>query len=101
VNRKEGLLQNCIPLLEKFLPYNYAILFTDRVSGQGTVVGFVRPFARLFPLQLFKQLTFDFDFYRAMLCIRGTSHGPVSDRLSVTSRSSTKMAERIELGFGM
>ena len=26
-------------------------------------------------------------FYRVMLCIRGTSHGPVSARLSVTSRS--------------
>jgi len=41
-------------------------------------------------------------FYRAMLCIRGTSHGPasvglclsVSVRLSVTSRSSTKTAKR-------
>ena len=29
-------------------------------------------------------------FYRAMLCIRGTSHGPVS----VTSRSCTKTAKR-------
>ena len=33
-------------------------------------------------------------FYRAMLCIRGTSHGPVSVRLSVslsvTSRSLLK-----------
>ena len=38
-------------------------------------------------------------FYRAMLCIRGTSHGPVSVSLSVcptviTSRSSTEMAKR-------
>ena len=37
-------------------------------------------------------------FYRAMLCIRGTCHGPVSVcvclSLSVTSRSSTKMAKR-------
>ena len=37
-------------------------------------------------------------FYRAMLCIRGTSHGPVSVRQSVrpsvTSRSSTKTAKR-------
>jgi len=41
-------------------------------------------------------------FYRAMLCIRSTRHGPVSVRpsarltvcLSVTSRSSTKTAER-------
>ena len=38
------------------------------------------------------------NFYRAMLCIRGTSHGSVSVRpsvcLSVTSRSSTKTAKR-------
>jgi len=41
------------------------------------------------------------DFYRAMLCVRGTSHGPVSVRLSVTSRSSAKTDERIELVFGV
>ena len=40
-------------------------------------------------------------FYRAMLCIRGTSYGLVSVRPSVTSRSSAKMDERIELIFGM
>ena len=28
-------------------------------------------------------LTCSIAFYRAMLCIRGTSHGPVSARLSV------------------
>ena len=33
-------------------------------------------------------------FYRAMLCIRGTSHGPVSVCPSVTSRCSTKTAKR-------
>ena len=37
-------------------------------------------------------------FYRAVLCIRGTSHGPVSVCpsvcLSVTSRCSTKTAKR-------
>ena len=37
-------------------------------------------------------------FYRAMLCIRGTSHGPVSVSvsvcLSVTSRCSSKTAKR-------
>jgi len=35
-------------------------------------------------------------FYCAMLCIRGTSHGPVSVSvcLSVTSRSSTKTTKR-------
>jgi len=33
-------------------------------------------------------------FHRAMPCIRGTSHDPVSVCPSVTSRSSTKMAKR-------
>jgi len=33
-------------------------------------------------------------FYRAMLCIRGTSHGSVSVCPSVTSRCSTKTAKR-------
>jgi len=43
-------------------------------------------------------------FYRAMLSIRGTSHGPVSVRLSVclsVSRCSIETDERIELVFGM
>ena len=35
-----------------------------------------------------------FSFYRAMLCIRGSGHGPVSVCPSVTSRSSTKTAIR-------
>jgi len=47
---------------------------------------------------LFAILMEFYDFYRAMLCIRGTSHGPVSVRLSVcpsvTSRCSTKTAKR-------
>ena len=34
-------------------------------------------------------------FYRAMLSICGTSHGPVSVRLSVTSWCSIETAERI------
>jgi len=40
-------------------------------------------------------------FYRAMLSIYSTSHGPVSVRLSVTSRCFIEMAERIELVFGV
>jgi len=36
-------------------------------------------------------------FYRAMLCIRGTSRGPLSVRLSVTRRCSIETGERIEL----
>jgi len=39
-------------------------------------------------------------FYRSMLSIRGTSHGPMSVRLSVC-RSSIKTVERIKLDFGM
>ena len=35
-----------------------------------------------------------YHFYRAILCIRGTSHGSVSVCLSVTSRFSTKTAKR-------
>ena len=51
--------------------------------------------------QVFKTEVFQYDFksfYRAMLCIRGTSHGPVSVCvclcLSVTSRCSTNTAKR-------
>jgi len=37
--------------------------------------------------------------YVVMLYIRGTSHGPVSVSLSVTSQCSIETAERIELVF--
>ena len=40
-------------------------------------------------------------FYRAMLCMRSTSHGPVSVCMSVTSRCSVEVVGRIELVFGM
>ena len=66
---------------------------SDRVSGEGTAIGCVcYPSVRSFVSNLLYQLTSDLDFYRAMLCIRGTSHGPVS--VSVTSRCSTKTAKR-------
>ena len=53
------------------------------------------------PVDNLKGLVF-YPFYRAMLCIRGTSHGPVSVCVcvclclcpSVTSRCSTKTAKR-------
>jgi len=49
-------------------------------------------------LNITKNYSFLINFYRAMLCIRGTSHSPVSVCpsvcLSVTSRSSTKTAKR-------
>jgi len=35
--------------------------------------------------------------HRAMLCIHGTSHGPVSVRPFVTDRSFSKTPKRIEL----
>jgi len=38
-------------------------------------------------------------FYRAMLCIRGTSYEPVS--VSVCHKCSIETVERIELVFGM
>jgi len=45
---------------------------------------------------ILSQYFIHFSFYRAMPCIRGTSHGPVSVRpsVSVTNRSSTKTAIR-------
>jgi len=45
-------------------------------------------------LGLFTETSKHTRFYRAMLCIRGTSRGPVSVCPSVTSRSSTKTAKR-------
>ena len=50
-------------------------------------------------VELYKQtLEYRSNCYRAMLCIRDTSHGPVSVCpsvcLSVTSRCSTKTAKR-------
>jgi len=42
---------------------------TDRVSGQGTAIGRVRPSARLFPLQLLNRLTLDIDFF---VCVYGS-----------------------------
>ena len=51
-------------------------------------------FTAVYILLSFPSLYIYVSFYRAMLCIRGTSHGPVSVRLSVTSRCSTKTAKR-------
>jgi len=55
----------------------------------------------LFPLYLLNQLTFDLNVYRAMLCIRGTSHGPVSVSVSVSvkSRCSIETDGRIKVVF--
>ena len=51
-------------------------------------------FTAVYILLSFPSLYMYVSFYRAMLCILSTSHGPVSVRLSVTSRSSTKTAKR-------
>ena len=37
-------------------------------------------------------------FYRAMLCIRGTSHGPVSVSLSVRPSQVGVLLKRLDLG---
>ena len=37
-------------------------------------------------------------FYRAMLCIRGTSHGPVSVRLSVRPSQVGVLLKRLNVG---
>jgi len=37
-------------------------------------------------------------FYRAMLCIRGTSHGPVSVRLSVCPSQVGVLLKRLNVG---
>ena len=37
-------------------------------------------------------------FYRAMLCIRGTSHGPVSVRLSVCPSQVGVLLKRLSVG---
>jgi len=38
-------------------------------------------------------------FYRAMLCIRGTSHGPVSVRLSVRPSQVGVLLKRLNVGL--
>ena len=46
-----------------------------------------------------KSLTFfSLFFYRAMLCIRGTSHGPVSVRLSVCPSQVGVLLKRLNVG---
>jgi len=56
--------------------------------------------AQLMPLQLtvscFSKI--QIDFYRAMLCIRGTSHGPVSVSLSVCLLQVGVLLKRLNVG---
>jgi len=63
------------------------------VQRHNALISIIRLFLIYFILTSFPP------FYRAMLCIRGTSHGPVSVCPSLTSRSSTKTAKRIQLVF--
>jgi len=66
------------------LPLNYRPDWTAKDGHYDVISGVIAGFG-------YKKSTLT--FYRAMLCIRGTSHGPVSVCPSVTSRSSTKMAK--------
>ena len=45
--------------------------------------------------RLSQQLRWNSSFYRAMLCIRGTSHGPVSVRLSVCPSQVGVLSKRM------
>ena len=47
----------------------------------------------LFLISILYRLSFIVGFYRAMLCIRGTSHGPVSVRLSVSVCLSVSLSQ--------
>ena len=74
---------------------NVSVIFLQFLRRQVDKLDLERSFEMLNAI-----LQFDSRFYRAMLCIRGTSHGPVSvcpcpcPCPSVTSRSSTKTAKR-------
>ena len=79
------------------------IFLRRRAIGARTMHGRSSPCSSHIGLLLFLiQAGITVTFYRAMLCIRGTSHGPVSVRLSVsvsvclsvTSRSSTKTVKQ-------
>jgi len=77
----------------------------NTVTWMSTAAELYHPNAALpnFVLIRRTKLAVSYSFYRAMLCIRGTSHGLVSVCLSVsvsvcpsvTSRSSTKTAKRM------
>ena len=56
--------------------------------------------ARLMPLPLTVSCSgkIQICFYRAMLCIRGTSHGPVSVRLSVCPSQVGVLLKRLSVG---
>jgi len=68
-------------------------------SGRTYISGITCPNFTKFPVAAFRYIMyFFFHFYGAMLCIRGTRHGPVSVRPSVCHKSvlpcSTKTAKR-------
>jgi len=83
--------------VDEALKQNFGVLLSD-------LIPVVLPNIFIFCVEFYTILCFLYKilcFYCATLRIRGTSHGPVSVCPSVTSRSSTKTAERIELVFGM
>ena len=78
--------------------YNKQHVLHPTLPGTMDTKYHLRPRAHNFMLTAKNRYITECDFYRAMLCIRGTSHGPVSVRPSVrpsvTNRSSTKTAKR-------
>ena len=69
----------------------YGTIYSRILDEVVTAFGF-----DVFAYEVIRHYILRFSFYRAMLCIRGTSHGPVSVCLSVsvTSRNSTKTAKQ-------
>ena len=72
------------------------LFYVTLVNSLSTVISYVKYLQDLHATVSLLKLV---HFYRAMLCIRGTSHVPVSVCLclSVTSRSSTKTAKRLSV----
>jgi len=68
----------------------HGYFYSSEDTQHWSIIGFYTNLEKVFrECKILPYETKPYHFYQAMLCIRGTSHGPVS----VTSRSSTKTAK--------